>query len=67
MIWMGSRAALTSGVGCSGEVKISRNGENYATWGIHILVSYRNDQAMQLLTGTLQSGGVRTAHPLHPR
>lgn len=48
-----------AGVGCSGEVKINRVGDKYAEWGINILVSYRDNDALQLLTGSLQSGGVR--------
>lgn len=49
---------LMAGVGCSGEVKINRVGDDYAAWGINILVSYRDNDALQLLTGSLQSGGV---------
>jgi chromosome segregation ATPase len=45
-------------VGCSGEVKIERYDNRYDQWGIKILVSYRDGDDMQGLTGTLQSGGV---------
>ena len=46
------------GVGCTGEVRIDRVEGDFAAWGIHILVSYRDGDSLQILTGSLQSGGV---------
>ena len=45
-------------MGCSGEVRINRVEGDFAQWGIHILVSYRDGDNLQMLTGSLQSGGV---------
>ncbi len=38
---------------------MARSEEGYDKWGIHILVSYRDTDPLQILTGTTQSGGVR--------
>jgi len=57
-----------SGVGCTGEVRINRIDGDFAAWGIQILVSYRDGDNLQILTGSLQSGGARpllsTCHQL---
>ncbi|WVQ81063.1 hypothetical protein IAT38_003170 [Cryptococcus sp. DSM 104549] len=45
--------------GCSGEVQIMRNEESYARWGLEILVSFRSESKMEVLTGSHQSGGER--------
>ena len=45
-------------VGCSGEVRVDRKELDFAQWGIQILVSYRDSEALQVLTATRQSGGV---------
>ncbi|ORX40221.1 putative nucleus protein [Kockovaella imperatae] len=47
-------------VGCSGEVKLNRVEGDFSAWGIHIMVSYRDGDNLQQLTGTLQSGGERS-------
>lgn len=48
-----------AGLGCAGDVQVARSEEGYDKWGIHILVSYRDTEPLQILTGTTQSGGVR--------
>ncbi|KAI9004177.1 P-loop containing nucleoside triphosphate hydrolase protein [Gaertneriomyces semiglobifer] len=45
-------------IGCAGEVRISEN-EDYDQWGIEILVKFRDNERLQPLTGTRQSGGER--------
>ena len=52
-------------VGCSGEVRVDRVPGNFAAWGIQILVSYRDSDDLQLLTGSLQSGGVSASFLLY--
>ena len=49
---------LTTGIGCVGEVRLSRD-DDYEKWGIDILVKFRDTEQLQLLTGQRQSGGVR--------
>ena len=49
--------SLSAGIGCSGEVRISENAD-FDLWGIDILVKFRDTEALQLLTGQRQSGGV---------
>ncbi|KAI8923877.1 hypothetical protein BC831DRAFT_513829 [Entophlyctis helioformis] len=46
-------------IGCAGEVRIAQN-DDYAKWGIEILVKFRDHEKLQLLTGTRQSGGERS-------
>ena len=46
------------GIGCAGEVQIAPH-EDYAQWAIDILVKFRDNEKLQLLTGQRQSGGVR--------
>jgi hypothetical protein len=48
----------TEGIGCAGEIRISEN-EDYDKWAIDILVKFRDNENLQLLTGQRQSGGVR--------
>lgn len=48
---------LFSGLGCAGEIKISEH-EDYKKWAIDILVKFRDDERLQLLTAERQSGGV---------
>lgn len=55
-----SAADTTAGIGCSGEVRISEHAD-YDLWGIDILVKFRDTEALQLLTGQRQSGGVSRA------
>ena len=55
---------MNIGVGCTGEVKVDREASDYANWGISILVSYRDGDHLQRLTGSLQSGGVSKTGPL---
>lgn len=45
-------------IGCSGEVRVDRVPGDFRTWGIQILVSYRNEEGLALLTSNRQSGGV---------
>jgi len=46
-------------LGCAGEVRISEH-EDYDKWAIDILVKFRDDERLQLLTGERQSGGERS-------
>jgi hypothetical protein len=46
------------GIGCAGEIQIAPH-EDYAQWAIDILVKFRDNEKLQLLTGQRQSGGVR--------
>lgn len=48
-----------AGIGCAGEVKITPD-DDYAKWAIDILVKFRDDEKLQLLTAQRQSGGVRS-------
>lgn len=50
------RASL--GIGCAGEIRIGQH-EDYDKWTIDILVKFRDDEKLQLLTSQRQSGGVR--------
>jgi len=45
------------GIGCAGEIQIAPH-EDYAQWAIDILVKFRDNEKLQLLTGQRQSGGV---------
>jgi structural maintenance of chromosomes protein 5 len=53
-------------MGCMGEVRVSEQ-EDYDRWGIDILVSFRDNEEMQLLTGQRQSGGVSRDARAEPR
>lgn len=44
-------------IGCAGEIKIAEH-EDYDKWAIDILVKFRDDEKLQLLTAERQSGGV---------
>ncbi|KAK7029359.1 Structural maintenance of chromosomes protein 5 [Paramarasmius palmivorus] len=46
-------------IGCAGEIRIAEN-EDYDKWAIDILVKFRDDEKLQLLTGQRQSGGERS-------
>ncbi|KAJ3877761.1 hypothetical protein F5051DRAFT_407478 [Lentinula edodes] len=46
-------------IGCAGEIRISEN-EDYDKWAIDILVKFRDEEKLQLLTGQRQSGGERS-------
>ncbi|KZT70296.1 P-loop containing nucleoside triphosphate hydrolase protein [Daedalea quercina L-15889] len=46
-------------LGCAGEVRI-REHEDFDKWAIDILVKFRDDEKLQLLTGERQSGGERS-------
>lgn len=50
-------------MGCQGEIKISED-EDYDKWGIEIWVSFRDYEAMRILDGYRQSGGVRSLSSL---
>jgi hypothetical protein len=54
---IGISGRVDLGMGCLGEVRVSEQ-EDYDKWGIDILVSFRDNEEMQLLTGQRQSGGV---------
>jgi structural maintenance of chromosomes protein 5 len=45
---------------CAGEVRVAENEEDYAKWCIEILVKFRSNEPLQLLTGQRQSGGERS-------
>jgi hypothetical protein len=49
---------LDQGIGCAGEIRISEH-EDYEKWAIDILVKFRDNEKLQLLTAHRQSGGVR--------
>ncbi|CAG8637919.1 11308_t:CDS:10 [Funneliformis caledonium] len=46
-------------IGCAGEVRISTH-EDYEKWGIDILVKFRDNEKLQILTAQRQSGGERS-------
>ncbi|KAH9833821.1 uncharacterized protein C8Q71DRAFT_772688 [Rhodofomes roseus] len=46
-------------LGCAGEVRI-REHDDFDKWAIDILVKFRDDEKLQLLTGERQSGGERS-------
>ncbi|CDO77206.1 hypothetical protein BN946_scf184747.g19 [Trametes cinnabarina] len=46
-------------IGCAGEIRI-REEEDYEKWAIDIMVKFRDDEKLQLLTGERQSGGERS-------
>lgn len=46
-------------IGNAGEVRISRH-EDYSRWGIDIMVKFRDNEQLQLLTASRQSGGERS-------
>ncbi|KAH8096592.1 hypothetical protein BXZ70DRAFT_945257 [Cristinia sonorae] len=46
-------------IGCAGEIKISQH-EDFDKWAIDILVKFRDNEKLQLLTGERQSGGERS-------
>lgn len=48
---------LLLGIQCAGEVRLAEH-EDYAKWSIEILVKFRSNEPLQLLTGQRQSGGV---------
>lgn len=47
------------GIGCAGEIQIAPHEEDYGQWAIDILVKFRDNEKLQLLTAHRQSGGVR--------
>jgi len=49
-------------IGCAGEVRISEH-EDFEKWAIDILVKFRDEEKLQLLTGQRQSGGVSFHSP----
>ncbi|KIY46041.1 P-loop containing nucleoside triphosphate hydrolase protein [Fistulina hepatica ATCC 64428] len=46
-------------IGCAGEIRIHED-EDYEKWAIDILVKFRDNEKLQLLTGQRQSGGERS-------
>jgi len=46
-------------IGCAGEIRISRH-EDFDKWAIDILVKFRENERLQLLTAQRQSGGERS-------
>ncbi|KAA1477744.1 P-loop containing nucleoside triphosphate hydrolase protein [Dentipellis sp. KUC8613] len=46
-------------IGCAGEIRISKH-EDYDKWAIDILVKFRDNEKLQLLTAQRQSGGERS-------
>ncbi|ORY31419.1 nucleus protein [Naematelia encephala] len=53
-------SAAFARIGCAGEVRIDRVEGNFAAWGIQIMVSYRDGDALQILNAQVQSGGERS-------
>ena len=51
---------LYAGIGCAGQINVAQN-EDFDKWAIDILVKFRDDEKLQLLTGERQSGGVSVA------
>lgn len=47
-------------INCVGEVQLREDEENYANWGIEILVKFRSSEKLQVLTAQRQSGGERS-------
>lgn len=47
-------------IGCAGEIQITPHEDDYAQWAIDILVKFRDNEKLQLLTGQRQSGGERS-------
>ncbi|CAO1614814.1 unnamed protein product [Parajaminaea phylloscopi] len=47
-------------VSCAGEVRISEQGDHFEKWGIDILVKFRDEEELHLLTSQRQSGGERS-------
>ena len=45
-------------IGCAGEVRVNQD-VDFDQWSIQILVKFRENEKLQLLTGQRQSGGVR--------
>ncbi|KAJ7595202.1 P-loop containing nucleoside triphosphate hydrolase protein [Mycena floridula] len=50
---------LSPSIGCAGEIRIREN-EDYDKWAIDIMVKFRDEEKLQLLTGQRQSGGERS-------
>lgn len=46
-------------IGNAGEVRVARH-EDYDKWGIEIMVKFRDNEQLQLLTASRQSGGERS-------
>ncbi|OBZ70474.1 Structural maintenance of chromosomes protein 5 [Grifola frondosa] len=46
-------------IGCAGEIRVSEH-EDFDKWAIDIMVKFRDDEKLQLLTGERQSGGERS-------
>jgi hypothetical protein len=44
-------------------VRLVRTGEDYANWALEILVKFRDEEELQVLTGQRQSGGVSAKGP----
>ncbi|KAF9024415.1 P-loop containing nucleoside triphosphate hydrolase protein [Hymenopellis radicata] len=47
------------GIGCAGEIRVTPH-DDFDKWAIDILVKFRDDEKLQLLTGQRQSGGERS-------
>jgi hypothetical protein len=58
---MNLRLSAFTGIGCAGEIRISPH-DDYDKWAIDILVKFRDNEKLQLLTGQRQSGGVSRDH-----
>lgn len=56
-MWLVVRSDTCTGIGCAGEIRINQN-EDFDKWAIDILVKFRDNEKLQLLTGERQSGGV---------
>lgn len=47
-------------IGCKGEIKLSNSGEDFSSYALEILVSFRDKAPMQRLDVHVQSGGERS-------
>ena len=49
-----------AGIGCAGEVRLAEEGDDFASYAVHILVKFRANEQLRQLTATYQSGGERS-------
>ncbi|KXS17350.1 P-loop containing nucleoside triphosphate hydrolase protein [Gonapodya prolifera JEL478] len=47
-------------IGCAGQVRLHEDQKNFETWGIEILVKFRDSESLQVLSPARQSGGERS-------
>lgn len=54
---------MSIAIGCAGDVRLSQ-GEDYETWGVEVLVKFREHETLRPLTAHRQSGGERSVSTL---